>query len=65
MAKFAYINTKNDSTSHTPFYLNCRFYFWVSFKKDINLRFRFRLANKLADKLKKLMEICCQNLLYA
>ncbi len=38
MAKFAYNNTKNASTGHTPFELNCSYHPRVSYKKDINPR---------------------------
>ncbi len=59
MAKFAYNNVKYASIDHTPFKLNCGFYPQVSFEEDVNPRFRSYLANKLADKLRELMEICC------
>ncbi len=39
MAEFAYNNTKNASTGHTPFELNCGFYPQASYKEDINPRF--------------------------
>ncbi len=65
MAKFAYNNIKNVNTGYTPFELNCGFYPRVSFKNNVDPFFKSRLANKLADELRELMEICCQNLLYA
>ena len=64
IAKFAYNNTKNASTGHTPFELNCGFHLPVSFENDVNSCFRFRFANKPAKELKELMDICQQNLLY-
>ncbi len=64
MAKFVYNNAKNASTSYIPFELNCKFYLWVLFKKNVNPSSRSCLANKLADKLRELIEICCQNLLH-
>ena len=64
MAEFAYNNVKNASTGHTPFKLNCGFYLQVSFKDDIDLCFRSRFANKLVKDLRKLMDICQQNLLH-
>lgn len=60
MARFAYNNGKNTSTGHTPFKPNCR----ILFEEDVNPRSRSYLARKLADKLKKLIEVYCQNLLY-
>ncbi len=65
MAEFAYNNTKNVSIGHIPFELNCRFHLWVSFKEDVNPRFKSRSVSKLIDELKELIEIYCQNLLYA
>ena len=65
MPEFAYNNAMNASTSHTLFELNCGYYFEVIFKKDIDPCSRSRSANKQAEKLTKLMRICCQNLLHA
>ncbi len=65
MAEFAYNNAKNASTGHTLFELNCGYHPKVSFKEDIDPRSRSRSANKLAEELRELMEVCCQNLLYA
>ncbi len=65
MAEFAYNNTKNASTGHTPFELNCGYHPRVSFKEDIHPRSRSRSANKLTKELRKLIEVCCQNLLHA
>ncbi len=64
MAEFAYNNTKNASIGHTPFELNYGYHPRISFKEDVNPHSRSCLANKLAKKLRELMEICCQNLLY-
>ncbi len=65
MAEFAYNNTKNASTGYTPFELNCGYHPRVSFEEDVNLRSRSRSANELAEELRELMEVCCQNLLHA
>ncbi len=64
MAKFAYNNTKNISTGHTPFELNCGCYPRVFFKEDVDPCSRFRSTNELAKELRKLMEVCCQSFLY-
>ena len=64
MAKFAYNNAKNTSIGHTPFELNCGYHLRVSFEKNIDPRSRSCSANKLAEKLRELMKVCCQNLLY-
>ena len=47
-----------------PFELNCGFHPRVSFEEDVDPRSRSRSANELADELRELMEICCQNLLH-
>ncbi len=65
MAEFAYNNAKNASTGHTPFELNCGYHPRVSFEEDVNSRSRSCSANKLAEELRDLMEVCCQNLLHA
>ncbi len=65
MAEFAYNNAKNASTGHTPFKLNCGYNPRVSFEEDVDPRSRSRSANELAEELRELMEVCCQNLLHA
>ncbi len=65
MAEFVYNNAKNASTSHTSFELNYGYHPKVSFEEDIDPRSRSRSANELAEELRQLMEICCQNLLPA
>ena len=65
MAKFAYNNAKNASTSHILFKLNCGYHFRVSFGEDVDLRSKSRSANKLAGELRELIEFYYQNLLYA
>ncbi len=64
MAEFAYNNAKTISTSHTPFELNCGYHPRVSFEEDVDPRSRSCSANKLAEELRELIEVCCQNLLY-
>ncbi len=65
IAEFAYNNAKNASTGHTPFELNCGYYPRVSFEEDVDSCSRCRFANELAEELRELMEVCCQNLLHA
>ncbi len=59
MAEFTYNNTKNASTGHIPFKLNCSYHLRVFFEDDVNSRSRSRSANKLAEELKELIEVCC------
>ena len=65
IAEFAYNNAKNASTSHISFELNCGYHSRVSFEKNVNPQVKSYSANKLADMLRQLIEICCQNLLFA
>ncbi len=65
IAEFAYNNAKNASTGHILFKLNCGNYPKVSFKEDVDPHSRSRSTNKLAEELRELIEVCCQNLLYA
>ena len=64
MAEFAYNNSKNASTGHMLFKLNCGYHSCVSFKDECNPRSRSFLAKELAMKLRKLMNVCRQNLLH-
>ena len=65
MAEFAYKNTKNASIGHTPFELNCGYHPKVFFEEDVDSRSKSYSTNKLVEKLRKLIEICYQNLFYA
>ena len=58
MVKFAYNVTKNTSTSHTLFKLNCGYYFCVLYKKNLNLSSKLRTAKKVSSKLQNLMTVC-------
>ncbi len=62
MAEFAYNNTKNASTRHTLFELNCGYLPRVSYKEDVNPRSLSKSADKLATKLIELMIVCRENL---
>ena len=65
MAEFAYNNAKNASTGHTLFELNYEYYPQVSYKEDLNLRSKSKIAKDLSSKLQNLMAICQQNLYHA
>ena len=64
MAEFTYNNANNASIGHTSFEFNCGFHPQISFKDNINLYLKSRFADKLANKLRELINICQQNLLY-
>ena len=65
MAEFAYNNTNNASIGHIPFELNYGYHPKISFEEDVDPCSRSRFANKLAEELRELMKIYCQNLLHA
>ena len=62
MAKFAYNNTKNANTGHTPFELNCGYHPHVFFKKDTDPRSWSKTADELLAELWELMAVCRENL---
>ena len=64
MAKFAYNNAKNASTGHTPFKLNCGYHSQMSYKNDIDLYSKSKLADKLSVELRELMIVYQENLYY-
>ena len=65
MVKFASNKAKNASTGHTLFKLNYGYRPRDLFEEDIDLCSKSRSADKLAGKLRELMEVCCQNLFHA
>lgn len=65
MAEFIYNNTKNASTGHISFELNCNYYFYVFFDNEINLYLKSCSTDKLVKELRKLILISQQNLFYA
>ena len=65
MTKFAYNNTKNASTGHTPFELNCEYHSQLSYKENINPYSKSKSADKLSVKLQELMTVCQEKILYA
>ena len=65
MAEFAYNNAKNASFGHIPFKLNCSYYLWMSYKKNIKSRSKSKSADKLSAKLGELMIVCQENLHHA
>lgn len=65
MAEFAYNNTKNASTDHTPFKLNCGFHLWASYKEDVDPQSKSKAADELVAELKELTAVCRENLQHA
>ena len=61
MAKFAYNNTKNSSTGHTPFELNCGYHPCVCFEKDTDSCSQSKSANKLSAELQDLITVYQEN----
>ncbi len=65
MVEFAYNNTKNTSTGHTPFELNYSYNWRVFFEENVDPHLRSHPINELAEELRELIEVCYQNLLHA
>ena len=65
MAEFVYNNAKNASTSHTPFELNRGYYFWMSYKEDVDSCSQSMSPDELSAKLRELMIVCQKNLYHA
>ena len=65
MAEFAYNNTKNASTGHTPFELNCGYHPWMSYEEEVDLHSQSMSADELLEELRELMIVCCENLHHA
>ena len=65
MAKLAYNNSKNASTDHTPFELNCGYHLQMLYKEKVDSRSSSKSADKLSEKLRKLIIICCKNFYHA
>ena len=65
MAKFAYNNIKNTTTSYTAFELNCDFQPRVSYEENVNPHYRAKTAEELANELETLMSVCKENIQYA
>ena len=65
MAEFAYNNAKNVSTGHIPFKLNCGYYLWMSYDKEVDSRFKSKSADELSADLRKPMTVCQENLHHA
>ncbi len=61
MTQFIYNNAKKTSIVYISFELKGRFYLRASYKKDVDLCFQLKSADKLRNKLKKLMTIYRKN----
>ena len=58
IAKFAYNNTKNASTGHTSFKLNCGYYPRMSYEEEVDPYSKSKSADKLSVELRELMFVC-------
>ena len=65
MAKFAYNNTKNASTGHTSFELNCGYHSRMSYEDKVDPRSKSKSANKVSAELRELMIVYWENLHHA
>ena len=51
MVEFAYNNAKNINIGYTPFKLNNKYYFYISYKKKLILCSKSKIAKKLSFEL--------------
>ena len=65
MAEFTYNNSKNASTDHTLFELNCDYYLRMLYKEKVDLHSQSMSANKLLAELRELMIVCQKNFYHA
>ena len=65
MADFAYNNSKNASTGHPTFKLNCGYYPQMLYKEKVDPCSQSKLADKLSEELRELMIVCHKNLNHA
>ena len=65
MAEFVYNNTKNASTGHTPFELNCGYHPRILYEEEVNFRSKSKSADKLSAELRELIIVCQKNLHHA
>ena len=65
IAEFIYNNAKNANTGYILFELNCRYYFHIFYKEDLDPCLKLKIAKKLSFELQELMTMCQQNLYHA
>ena len=65
MAEFPDNNAKNISTNYTPFKLNCGYSQKFLFEKVVDPCSKCHSINKLAEELKKLIELYYYSLFHA
>ena len=65
MAEFVYNNSKNASTGHTPFKLNCGYQPWMLYEEEVDLCSQSKLADELTKELRELMVVYYKNLHHA
>ena len=48
IAKFAYNIAKNANISHISFKINCRYYFYIFYRKDFNFYLKLKIIEELS-----------------
>ena len=57
MVEFAFNNAKNVSMSYTSFELDCKYYLYIFYEKDLDLHSKPRTAEELFFKFWELMTV--------
>ena len=65
MAKFVYNNIKNIKINYIFFELNFNYYLDIFYSKNINLYYKYKSINNLANNLIKYMILYYKNFQYA
>ena len=65
MVEFVYNNSKNATTSHMLFELNCDYHLQILYKEEVDPYSQSMLVDKQLAELKELIIICQKNLYYA
>ena len=65
MAEFTYNNSKNASTGHMLFELNCGYNSRMSYEEEVDPCFQSKSVDELFRELRKLMVIYRKNLYHA
>ncbi len=64
MVEFAQNNAKNLNIGHTPFESNCGYHPCVSYKENLDSRFKPKSIDKLSTELQKLITVYKENFHY-
>ena len=65
ITEFAYNTTKNTSICYLLLELNCKYYSYIFYKKDLDPCSKSKIVEELSFKLQELITVYQQNIYYA